>query len=45
MSGTNAKRQQLKQVYSTPTWARKVDRMSDGQVIAIFMRLRREGKL
>lgn len=42
---SNEKREQLKTVYPSKVWARKVDRMTDGQVIAIFMRLRREGKL
>lgn len=40
-----SEREQLKGVYKNPTWARKVDKMSDEQVIAIFQRLKAQGKL
>lgn len=38
-------REQLKGVYNNKTWARKVDDMSDAQVIAIYKRLKAQGKL
>jgi len=39
------RREKVKAVYPGEKWARRVDAMSDHQVIAIFMRLRGEGKL
>jgi hypothetical protein len=38
-------REQLKGVYKNKTWAKKVDEMSDAQVIAIYKRLKAQGKL
>lgn len=40
-----SERELLKGVYKNPTWAKKVDRMSDDQVIAIYKRLKEQGKL
>lgn len=37
--GTQAERQLLKTAYG-PSWAAKVDKMSDSQVIAVLARLR-----
>ncbi|QEQ93917.1 hypothetical protein SEA_KARDASHIAN_52 [Streptomyces phage Kardashian] len=39
-------RELIKQAYPhSKTWSARVDKMSDGQVAAIFFRLKREGKL
>lgn len=38
-------REILKSVYESSNWDKKVDRMSDGQVYAVYMRYLREGKL
>lgn len=41
-----SKRELIKQAYPHSTkWLAKVDKMSEGQVIAIFFRLKREGKI
>lgn len=40
-----SEREQLKGVYKNESWAKKVDRMSDEQVIAIYRRLKSQGKL
>jgi len=40
-----SEREQLKGVYKNPTWANKVDKMSEDQVIAIYLRLKAQGKL
>lgn len=40
-----SEREQLKGVYKNPAWAKKVDKMRDDQVIAIFKRLQAQGKL
>jgi hypothetical protein len=46
MSGTTTKeREQVKLAYPNKLWALKVDKMSDAQVIAIYMRLRAQGKI
>jgi hypothetical protein len=37
-------RELVKQVYPTKTWADKVSKMSDSQVTAIYLRLKRQGK-
>lgn len=39
-----AKRNKVKQVYSSPSWDAKVDKMSDNQVIAVYLRLQRNNK-
>lgn len=39
-------RESIKKVYpNSHTWAEKVDRMSDSQVVAIYLRFKAEGKL
>lgn len=38
-------REALKAAYSGPKWRQKVNKMSDGQVVAIHMRLKLQGKL
>lgn len=41
-----SQRESLKQAYrSSVTWATKVDKMSDQQVAAIFLKFKREGKI
>lgn len=35
---TQAKRNELKKRYRSPAWAAKVDKMSDRQVIAVYLR-------
>ena len=40
-----SKREILKTVYPSKGWAAKVDRMSNGQVIAIYFRLKQQGKI
>ena len=37
--GTSMEREQLKLAYLSNAWAKRVDKMSDAQVIAIFRRL------
>ena len=39
------KREAVKSVYPSPNWARKVNNMSESQVVAVFMRLQRDGKI
>ena len=39
------RRANLKTVYQSATWTQKVDKMSDNQVIAIYLRLQGQGKL
>jgi len=43
--GGNVEREQLKKVYPSKTWAKKVDNMSDQQITAIYIRLQSERKL
>lgn len=38
-------RELLKQAYPSPKWAKKVDKMSESQVVAVLMRLKAQGKL
>ncbi len=40
-----AERERLKAVYPSKTWAQKVDKMSDSQVVAVYLRLKRQNKL
>lgn len=42
MDEIERKRNQLRQVYRTTTWQTKVDKMSDGQVIAVWKRFQFE---
>lgn len=39
------KREALKSAYDGPGWASKVDKMSDGQVVAVYLRLKNQNKL
>jgi len=41
----NQRRDNLKTVYPSPKWTHKVDKMSDNQVLAIYLRLQAQGKL
>lgn len=45
MSEISRKREALLAVYSGPEWRQKVLKMSDQQIIAIFMRLKIQGKV
>ena len=39
-------REAIKKVYpDSPTWASKVDKMPDNQIVAIYIRFKSEGKL
>lgn len=38
-------REAILQVYKSDSWAYKVSKMSDSQVVAIYIRLKAEGKL
>jgi hypothetical protein len=40
---TNKERDLLKRAYPNPQWAKKVDEMSDSQVVAVYMRLKAQG--
>jgi hypothetical protein len=42
--GTKNERDKLKKFYG-PQWASKVDKMSDTQILAIFRKFQREGKI
>lgn len=43
--GNNNEREQLKKAYPSRRWWAKVDKMSDSQVVAVYMRLRLQGKV
>lgn len=45
MASTVQKREALKQAYSGQKWADKVNKMSDNQVIATYLRLKGQGKV
>ncbi|QPX71428.1 hypothetical protein SscP1EGY_30 [Streptomyces phage SscP1EGY] len=46
MSGISEKKELIKKAYPhSKTWPSKVDKMPEGQVTAIFFRLKREGKI
>lgn len=46
MSGISEKKELIKRAYPhSKTWSSKVDKMPEGQVTAIFFRLKREGKI
>lgn len=46
MSGTESKeRVAVSQAYSGDKWAAKVKKMSDTQIVAIFKRLREQGRI
>lgn len=42
---TNAEREAVKKIGKSPYWIDKVNRMSDAQVIAIYLDLKSKGKL
>lgn len=42
---SNKEREALKKAYPSKKWAEKVNKMSDAQVIAVYMRLRLQGKI
>lgn len=42
---TNPKREALKAAYSGPQWQARVAKMSDSQVIAIYLKLKEQGKV
>jgi hypothetical protein len=39
------KRELVKQAYPTQTWKDKVKKMPDNQIVAVYLRLRRQGKI
>ena len=41
----NQKREALKKVYKSDSWQTKVNKMSDSQITAIYIRLQSERKL
>ena len=43
--GNNDKREALKKVYNSRAWAEKVNKMSDDQVVAIYLRLKSQNKI
>lgn len=46
MAGFNSReREAVKTVYPSQKWSRKVDLMNDDQVIAIYKRLKAQGKV
>lgn len=46
MAGTESKeRQAVAAAYNGPKWANKVRDMSDSQIIAVYMRLKLQGKV
>lgn len=38
-------RERVSQVYSGPGWKRQVEKMSDGQVIVLYYKFLKEGKI
>jgi hypothetical protein len=40
-----SKREQLKTAYSGKKWAEKVNKMTDAQVTAVYLRLKAQGKI
>lgn len=42
---TQAEREAVKKIGRSDSWKAKVDKMSDAQVTAIYIRLKAEGKL
>lgn len=45
MNDTDKKREALKSAYSGKKWAAKVNKMSEAQVIATYLRLKGQGKV
>lgn len=42
---TAKERELLKEVYASKSWAEKVDKMSDAQVAAVYLRLKAQGAI
>lgn len=40
-----AKREAVKFAYPSPTWANKVMKMTDSQIIAVYLRLKSQNKV
>lgn len=38
-------KEELKKVYPSKKWAERVDKMSEAQVAAVYLRLKRQGKV
>lgn len=45
MDDIQRKRMEVERAYSSSSWASKVRMMSDQQVIAVYLRLKRTGKV
>lgn len=45
MPSVEQKREAVKRVYLSPNWNEKIDKMSDHQVAAIYIRLLDQGKI
>lgn len=45
MDDITQKREQVKSAYKSQSWFNKVDGMSDEQVVAIYLRLKNQGKI
>lgn len=39
------KRESIKAVYPGKKWAEKVDKMTEDQVVAVYLRLKQQGKI
>jgi hypothetical protein len=45
VNDTDKKREQLKALYPGDKWAHKVEHMSESQVIAVYLAMKRQNKL
>lgn len=45
MSSTRKERLALKHKYFSKSWSQQIDKMSDAQVIALYLRFKSEGRL
>ena len=45
MDDIDLKRELIKTAYDSQSWADKVDKMSPAQVVAVYIRLKSEGKI
>lgn len=43
--GTQAEREAVKKIGKSASWTAKVDKMTDAQITAIYIRLKSQGKL
>jgi hypothetical protein len=43
--GRNTEREAIKKVYKSKQWSDKVNKMTDDQVVAIYLRLKSQNKL